>query len=431
MSRFTSRLLAGLFAVIACNAHAATETVIWENQGLVNGTTITNGQSFPSSAGSVNMVVTNGLVTDGGTITTNVTYNSGQTGNHTGYARMDIDNSLNDPDDRYSVTLTFSKPVRNLQFSLLDVDAGTPASPPNFADGIEIFYNGTNNVKATAFATLGADVIVDNETYMDGYEGTISQGTTSVRGNIALNFGTTLITSVTIVFFSTDDAQSDPVGQFIGISDPSFVTPASLVARKTWVGATVNDTAALASTGGTNNVAFNSTANSANETDTAAAINVYSGDVLSLSETLSVPAAYTQALACTGNTTALSGANLTINTADTAIVCTFTNSKRIADLAVTKSNSVASLVAGSTTVYTIRVTNNGPGSVTGAILKDPAAAGLTVTAVGCSATPGQCTGPTTPTIVQLQSVGGYALPVLANGQFYEISVTANVVATGF
>ncbi|HEU0291727.1 MAG TPA: sortase [Anaerolineales bacterium] len=98
----------------------------------------------------------------------------------------------------------------------------------------------------------------------------------------------------------------------------------------------------------------------------------------------------------------------------------------IADLSITKTDGVASINAGGTTTYTIRVTNNGPSSVTGAILSDPAATGLSKTAVACSATPGQCA--TAPTVAQLES-GTFALPALASGQFYEITVTANVTAT--
>jgi Domain of unknown function DUF11 len=98
-----------------------------------------------------------------------------------------------------------------------------------------------------------------------------------------------------------------------------------------------------------------------------------------------------------------------------------------ADLAITKTNGTTAVVSGSTTVYTIRVTNNGPSLVSGAILSDPAVTGLNATAVACSATPGQCV--TAPTVTQLQS-GTFALPTLANGEFYEITVTVTVTATG-
>ena len=99
----------------------------------------------------------------------------------------------------------------------------------------------------------------------------------------------------------------------------------------------------------------------------------------------------------------------------------------VADLAVTKTDGVTSVTAGGTTTYTIRVTNGGPDPVTGAILADPAVAGLAKTAVACAATPGECTGPTTPSVAELEG-GTFALPALASGQAYAISVTADVTA---
>lgn len=97
------------------------------------------------------------------------------------------------------------------------------------------------------------------------------------------------------------------------------------------------------------------------------------------------------------------------------------------DLSVTKTNSVSSVNTGSSTAYTVRVTNAGPSSVTGAVLTDAAITGLNVTGVACSGTPGQCTAGTTPTAAQLQA--GYALPALSSGQFYELTVTGTVTAT--
>jgi Domain of unknown function DUF11 len=98
-----------------------------------------------------------------------------------------------------------------------------------------------------------------------------------------------------------------------------------------------------------------------------------------------------------------------------------------ADLAVTKTNGVSTLVAGSTTTYTVRVTNNGPTLTSSAVFADVAAPGLNKTAITCSATPGQCVTP--PTIAQLES-GNFILPTLGVGQFYEITITATVTATG-
>jgi uncharacterized repeat protein (TIGR01451 family) len=98
-----------------------------------------------------------------------------------------------------------------------------------------------------------------------------------------------------------------------------------------------------------------------------------------------------------------------------------------ADFAVSKSDGVAMVASQASTNYTIIVTNNGPASVTGAILTDPAILGLTISYVACAPTPGQCTAGATPTIAQLQA--GYALPALASGQSYRLTVIATVTAT--
>jgi uncharacterized repeat protein (TIGR01451 family) len=98
-----------------------------------------------------------------------------------------------------------------------------------------------------------------------------------------------------------------------------------------------------------------------------------------------------------------------------------------ADLLVTKSDGTTSVATGSSTTYTITVTNNGPSSVTGAILTDASATGLSKTAVACSGTPGQCV--TAPSIAELEG-SSFTLPELADGDTYQITVTADVTATG-
>lgn len=97
-----------------------------------------------------------------------------------------------------------------------------------------------------------------------------------------------------------------------------------------------------------------------------------------------------------------------------------------ADLAISKSDGITSIISGRSTDYSIVVTNNGPNSATGAVLRDLAASGMTKTTVVCASTPGVCTSGTTPTIAQLEA--GYALPTLAAGQTYRITVTVVVTA---
>jgi uncharacterized repeat protein (TIGR01451 family) len=115
------------------------------------------------------------------------------------------------------------------------------------------------------------------------------------------------------------------------------------------------------------------------------------------------------------------GANNSATDSDTV-----TPAPVVADLAITKTDGTAALGAGGSTTYTLTVANNGPSTVTGAILADPAVTGLAKTGVACSATPGQCSS--APTVAQLEG-GTFALPALAAGAAYGLSVTADVTAT--
>lgn len=96
------------------------------------------------------------------------------------------------------------------------------------------------------------------------------------------------------------------------------------------------------------------------------------------------------------------------------------------DLSVTKTDGTTSIPAGGNTTYTIRVTNGSPAAVTGAVLRDAPPSGMTFDSVACSTASGNaCT--TAPTPAQLSS--GFALPTLASGAFYEITVAAEITLT--
>ncbi|MNY88555.1 hypothetical protein D3C78_48220 [compost metagenome] len=96
----------------------------------------------------------------------------------------------------------------------------------------------------------------------------------------------------------------------------------------------------------------------------------------------------------------------------------------VGDLVVSKTNNTTQVYSGATTTYTVRVTNNGPDTYTGTLLKDVVGAGLTATAVACSTVANnKCT--TAPALNSLASIDTGSL---AAGEFYEILVTARVDA---
>src|SRR5439155_78953 len=94
-----------------------------------------------------------------------------------------------------------------------------------------------------------------------------------------------------------------------------------------------------------------------------------------------------------------------------------------ADLSVTKSNGVSSVVSGASTTYTIVVSNAGPQAANGALVTDPVVVGLTQTSVTCGTPIGGAQCPSSPTLAQWQA--GLAIPLLPAGG----SVTFTLVAT--
>ena len=158
-----------------------------------------------------------------------------------------------------------------------------------------------------------------------------------------------------------------PSGTSLTCSWTNSRKSATLVVRKTWANAQIANAVTVATSGLINNASLSSVANSANETDTNAAVTVYAAESATLSETFTVGngANYAQALACTGNATALAGNMLIVNAADTAIICTFTNTY-IVPLSIAKTSLAysdpvngltnAKLIPGGFANYSLTVT---------------------------------------------------------------------------
>lgn len=210
---------------------------------------------------------------------------------------------------------------------------------------------------------------------------------------------------------------------------------ATLALAKTWVNAAINDTALLSATGGANTATLASTANSASETDTGAAVQVVPGNVITLAETLGAGNARTytaSAWSCSGGS--LSGNTLTLTAAHAgqAIVCTVTNSARVADVSVVKSTAAGPAVSGQVRNFTVTVSNAGPSAADGAVVSDTPGAGLACPASGnpisCTASGGAaCPGAAAlPTLVS----GGVAVPTLPSGGTVTFTVPCQVTATG-
>lgn len=165
---------------------------------------------------------------------------------------------------------------------------------------------------------------------------------------------------------------------------------ATLTLRKSWVNAITNNAVTVATTGLTTNSSFSSVANSANETDSGSAFTVLAGDTGTIAEnfTNGLASNYVASLACTGNSNALAGSNLTIAGTDTAIVCTFTNA-RTTQINVTKTSSIIAdgvnssnfkAIPGATIRYCITVTNAGTATASNIVIADPVPSDLSFVA---------------------------------------------------
>ncbi|WP_439113833.1 hypothetical protein [Hydrogenophaga sp.] len=102
-----------------------------------------------------------------------------------------------------------------------------------------------------------------------------------------------------------------------------------------------------------------------------------------------------------------------------------------ANLSITKTNGVNTLVAGSTTTYTVTVSNAGPGNAHNSTLTDPVTTGLSCTSVTCGVASGGAVCPVPPALsmVNLQGSGVPITTFPANSSL-NFLVTCNVTATG-
>jgi uncharacterized repeat protein (TIGR01451 family) len=100
-----------------------------------------------------------------------------------------------------------------------------------------------------------------------------------------------------------------------------------------------------------------------------------------------------------------------------------------ADLTVSKTDGVGSVVSGATTVYNLVFTNNGPAAADGATVTDTPGAGLSCTVTSCSITNGAIC-PASGLWPNLLS-GGLTIPTLPSTGTVSFGLTCTVTATGF
>lgn len=272
----------------------------------------------------------------------------------------------------------------------------SPASAAMQGASVGVLVGETASLPAEAMAPAGAlaryftSLTCDNGVVPSGANGQVAN-TVQVPGNLAVD------TLITCTYTNTRRT-------------------ATLQLRKQWSGAAPGDAATVTLTrAGAVVDSLVSDAGAAGELDSdATPTTVYVGETVVLAETLASAneGAYNASLSCTGTSDADPNDGITIGTADTAIVCTYTNTRRSADLSVAKTNGASLLTAGGTTTYTVTVRNQGPDAAHGAVVRDTPNAQLAgCTVIGCAPI-GAATCPTTP--ANLLSASGATVPALPN-----------------
>ncbi|MFD1298430.1 beta strand repeat-containing protein [Lysobacter gummosus] len=214
---------------------------------------------------------------------------------------------------------------------------------------------------------------------------------------------------------------------------------ATLTLRKQWSGAEVGDDATITvSRGATVLDTLNSDVGAAGELDAdATPTTVVIGETVTLAETLATAnvGLYDDTLACTGSADADPADGLTIGAADTAITCTYTNTRRTADLSITKTNTPTvgaldqandTVDSGQATTYTLVVTNDGTTEVAGAVVRDAPGAGITCPPGNAVTISGDGVPAGSFTVADLTGANGIVLGALAAGQRTTLSFNCQV-----
>jgi hypothetical protein len=204
----------------------------------------------------------------------------------------------------------------------------------------------TNNASSGASVSSGNNTTTGTSVTVYAAEsGTISE---AFSVGSAANYNATLACSGNGTALAGTTLTVNPADTAIVCTYTNTRRSATLTLRKTWVNGATGDTATVSSASFTNNASSGASASTGNNTTTGLPVTVYAGESSAISESFSVGSAanYNAALACTGNTTALAGTTLTINPADMAIVCTYTNTRRSATLTLSKTWSNA--ISGNT-----------------------------------------------------------------------------------
>ncbi len=291
------------------------------------------------------------------------------------------------------------------------VTVASSGFPTDASSGSSVATAAGNTTTGSTVTVFAGDAGTIGETYSVGSAANYTT-TLSCVGNAAPLVGNTLTVS--------------PSDSAITCTETNTRKSATLKVAKTWaVNSKAGDKVTVTSSGLTNNATSGtSTATTAGNTTTGAAVTVFAGDSGTISEAFSVGSAanYVSTLACTG-TSGLSGSTLTVGAADTAIVCTETNTRKSATLNLVKVWAPNSKPGDTVTVNSAGLTVNATSGTSVAT-----SAGNTTTGTTIAVYAGD-SGPITETF-SVGSAANYASTLACTGNSVPLSGnTVTIAAT--
>lgn len=224
-------------------AAAQTATIDWETGNFPNLNGVPNPSTVTGSDGTTATVSFNAVRSGSSSFNPVygdfLSYYNGTMGGAFRPLLLNFDNSSYDPNDKITTDFVLSRSVRNLSFSITDIDNG------QFVDAIEVYYdNGSgsfvNAATNASFWSAGSAASRTDDGIVNGWRGVANADEASTAGDIRFTFGDTSVKRIRIVYFSYTGGtwwSNNPSSQFAGISDLSYtVAGADLSLTKAVVG---------------------------------------------------------------------------------------------------------------------------------------------------------------------------------------------------
>ena len=224
-------------------AAAQTATIDWETGNFPNLNGVPNPSTVTGSDGTTATVSFNAVRSGSSSFNPVygdfLSYYNGTMGGAFRPLLLNFDNSSYDPNDKITTDFVLSRSVRNLSFSITDIDNG------QFVDAIEVYYdNGSgsfvNAATNAAFWSAGNAARRTDDAVVNGWRGVDNADSSSTAGDIRFTFSDTSVKRIRIVYFSYTGGSwwsNNPSEQFAGISDFTYtVIGADLSLTKTVVG---------------------------------------------------------------------------------------------------------------------------------------------------------------------------------------------------